>query len=394
MVAEPPSTPDPNGPRRLHRPLLLTGVTIVALAVVAISSPLYWAGSLMWLAGCVVVGAALLTTGQFVWGWLRGRRVRVSLMFALGVVLQFAIGGALLAYTQIAVGLFRLLVGSALVLEAIAQAFFSRHLDHRLSKIGFLLQAALTGGLGLAAFWYTGSPRVEAILIVAVGVKLLLLGVALIQIAFHRATEVEKTFVFGAQQTEVAEVAPGEIYAVFLGGGYHVGVYVGDGQVVDLLREIDSARLTTWDDFLLGRAPEHWTYPDLPAVSAEQVINVARESVGKHLPYSFLEFNCEHFAIYCKSGGATTSSEYAQLSLCHTAISKRPLLGSAIELQARVVGALTHAFGGEFGKRTALRIRRASAFVTNRLLAASLGQDLETAAAASDRAFLRGESKA
>ncbi|MEN1678571.1 MAG: lecithin retinol acyltransferase family protein [Planctomycetota bacterium] len=378
----------------MHRPLLLTGAAIASLGTAAILAPLYWAGSLLWLAGLFVLGSASLTILQFLWGWARGRRVRISLMFALGVLLELTVGALLMSETRVAIRLLALTVGLALVLEAAAQAFFSRHLDHRLSQIGLLLQAALTGGLGIAAFWYLGSEKVEAIVIVALGVKLLLFGVALVQISFHKATDIEKRFVFGAQQPNVVKETPGEVYAVFLGGGYHVGVYVGNGEVVDLLRELDSSRLTTWEDFLLGRDPEHWTYPDLPQVSTEEVVRVARESIGKNMPYNFLEFNCEHFSIYCKSGGTTTYSKYAQLSLCHEAISKRPLLGSAIELQARVVGAITHAFGGEFGKHASLRIRRASAFVTNRLLAAYLGQDLESAAAESDKAFESSQDSA
>lgn len=380
-------------PPRAHPALLTSGLVTATLGVAAILAPLYWAGSLLWLAGWFVLGVAALQTLQFLWGWLRGRRVRVSLMFAAGVLLEFVIAGVLLGRPVIAGWILCLLLGVLLVLEAVAQAFFSRHLDHRLSKIGFLTQAALTGGLGLAAIGYMGSPRVGAIVIVALGIKLLVFGAALVQIALRHATAVEQRFVFGAQQVDEVQETPGEVYAVFLGGGYHVGVYVGDGEVVDLLRELNSARLTTWDDFLLGRSPEHWSYPDLPPVPPEEVVRVARESVGKNLPYSFLEFNCEHFSIYCKSGGATTFSKYAQLSLCHKAISQRPLLGSAIELQARVVGALTHSLGGEFGKKAALRIRRASAFVTNRLLAAYLGQDLDAAVEASDRAVAEAYSE-
>lgn len=379
---------------RVHPTLLATGLVTIALALAAIFSPLYWAGSLLWLAGWIVVGSATVTSLQFVWGWLRGRRVRVSLMFALGVLTEFAVGLLLLVFTNAAVWLLCLLLGVALILEAAAQAFFSRHLNHRMSQIGFLLQAAVTGGLGVAVFWFMGSEHVESTVIVVLGIKLLLFGVALVQISMHKASDVEANYVFGAQQVVDVRETPGEVYAVFLGGGYHVGVYVGEGEVVDLLREINSARLTTWDDFLLGRSPEHWTYPDLPSVPADEVCRVARESVGRDMPYNFLEFNCEHFSIYCKSGGQTTYSKYAQLSLCHEAVAKRPLLGSAIELQARVVGALTHSFGGEFGKRAALRIRRASAFVTNRLLAAYLGQDLDAAVRASDEAFEKASAAA
>jgi len=372
---------------QVHPSLLFTGLAITALAVAAIFSPIYWAGSLVRLAGWFVFVVASLMTLHFLWGWLRGNRLRLSSMFALGVLLQFGLAILFLRYPNLGVRLVCLILGAALLIEAIAQVIFSRHLTHSLSRVGFIVQAVLTGGLGISVFLYMGSERVEVFVIVVLGIRLLLLGLALLQISIHKANEVEQDFVFGAQKIDVVSESPGEVYAVFLGGGYHVGVYVGNGQVVDLLREINSARLVTWEEFLLGRRPEHWSYPDLPQVEADEIVRVARESVGRNMPYNFLEFNCENFAIYCKSGGKTTYSKYAQLSLCHRAVSKRPMLGMALELQTRLVGVLTHSIGGEFGKQASLRIRRASAFVTNRLLAAYLGQGLTPAVTASDQAF-------
>ena len=62
---------------------------------------------------------------------------------------------------------------------------------------------------------------------------------------------------------------------------------------------------------MAGRPPEHWTYPDLAPIAPEAVIQTALGEVGKTYPYNLLKFNCEHFAIYCKSGGQTYNSVYA-----------------------------------------------------------------------------------
>ena len=46
----------------------------------------------------------------------------------------------------------------------------------------------------------------------------------------------------------------------------------------------------------------------------EAVVRTALSEVGKTYPYNLLKFNCENFAIFCKSGGATYFSKYAQIA--------------------------------------------------------------------------------
>ena len=105
----------------------------------------------------------------------------------------------------------------------------------------------------------------------------------------------------------------GELYAVYFGTAFHLGVYIGQGEIVHYLNDNYVYRVT-WEKFLDGRTPEHWPYPDLDPVPAEVVVRTALSEVGKTYPYDLLRFNCENFAIFCKSGGATYFSKYAQIA--------------------------------------------------------------------------------
>src|SRR5262249_28970675 len=142
-----------------------------------------------------------------------------------------------------------------------------------------------------------------------VGLKLLAFGGTLTWIALA-ALKSETALVYEAVAL-VPEV--GEAYAVYFGTAFHLGVYIDMNEVVHYLDD-NFVHRATWDTFLEGRDPEHWTYPDLEHVPAEIVVRTALSEVGKSYPYDLLRFNCEHFAIFCKSGGATRSSKYAQVA--------------------------------------------------------------------------------
>jgi Lecithin retinol acyltransferase len=199
---------------------------------------------------------------------------------------------------------------------------------------------------------------------VFVGVKLLSFGATLTWIAW-RAPRSESSLVY-----EAVALVPefGELYAVYFGTAFHLGVFIGDGEVVHYLNDNHVYRVT-WDAFLSGRIPEHWTYPDLAPVPAGDVVRTALDEVGKTYPYSFLRFNCENFAVFCKSGGTTYTSKYAQVASGIAGVSTRPILGTVAELNTRIVEWLAFHFGGAAGKRFSLAIRRLGAAVTNWLVA-------------------------
>jgi hypothetical protein len=94
------------------------------------------------------------------------------------------------------------------------------------------------------------------------------------------------------------------------------------------------------------------------------VIATALSEVGKTYPYNLLTFNCENFAIYCKSGGKTYRSKYAQIAGSVANVRKHPWLGMVAELNTRGVEWLAFQFGGPAGKHLSLTIRRVGSAVT------------------------------
>jgi hypothetical protein len=204
---------------------------------------------------------------------------------------------------------------------------------------------------------------------VLVGLKLLAFGGALAWIAL-RALPTDRALVY-----ESAPLCPeaGEAYAVYFGTAFHLGIFIGGGEVVHYLNDNYVYRVC-WDNFVAGRTPEHWTYPDLAPDETEVVVQTALSEVGKTYRYSLLKFNCEHFAIYCKSGGQTYNSVYAQIAGGAANMTAHPLLGTVAELNTRLFEWLAFHLGGPSGKRLSLAIRRLGAAVTNGIVALSLAR--------------------
>jgi hypothetical protein len=159
----------------------------------------------------------------------------------------------------------------------------------------------------------------------------------------------------------------GELYAVYFGAAFHLGVFVGDDHIVHYLDD-NHVWHVTWEKFLDGRAPHHWSYPDLPEVPPETVVATALAEVGKTYTYSFMKFNCEHFAIFCKSGGTTQFSRFAQVPESLRTVSVHPVIGMIVEVNSRAVEWLAFHLGGPSGKQLSLAIRRLGAIVTTWLV--------------------------
>ena len=172
----------------------------------------------------------------------------------------------------------------------------------------------------------------------------------------------------------------GELYAVYFGTAFHLGVYIGDGEIVHYLNDNNVYRVT-WEKFLEGRTPEHWTYPDLEVLPVADVVRTALSEVGKTYPYNLLTFNCENFAIFCKTGGATYFSKYAQIAGGVSGVAVHPIVGMVAELNTRFIEWLAFHFGGPAGKSVSLAIRRLGAAVTRWLIstgtATKSSQDLQ-----------------
>ncbi len=338
--------------------LLVVGLCCVGLGALAVWLPLSLFGTLVWLVGMILLGTGVLKLYQLI----PGRRSRAARRETWGMILlhsglDFAMGVLLLNHGQLSARVVSIVFGLLFLVEGAVLFGMGTKASTLRGRLMLWITALITGGIGLAvAFGLVADPIRWAG--VMVGVKLLCFGLTLVIIALSANGS-------GAAllATEVPEPVTGELYSVYFGSAFHLGVFVGDGHIVHYLDD-NLVHHVTWQQFLEGRMPQHWTYPDLPTLPVDEVVGTAHSEVGKSYPYSLLTFNCEHFAIFCKSGGRTKTSEFAQIPASLENVRRHPVRGMVAELNTRVVEWLAFHLGGPSGKELSLAIRRIGSTVT------------------------------
>ncbi len=355
--------------------LAVTGLVVLAFGVTALLSPRFAGELVLRLLGLLLWGAVLVMGLGWLLGRGRHRHRRGVFVFLAQILLMVVTANALLFHTAIPMKIMRFVFGALFVLDAGTQGVIALQAKKGLGRWLLLASAVVTAAAGVLAVVFVTRQGGGGLLALLLGVRLVVFGVVLCWLAW--TTTKETAFVYGLRPDREVEPVPGEAYAVFIGNAFHLGVYVGDGEVVDY-RDDNLVHLVTWEQFLLGREPEHWQYPDLPDVPAAEVCRIAREAVGRTYPYKFFEFNCESFAVWCKSGGTTHQSKYAQVALAFSNISVHPVVGVLAEFYTRAIEFAAFHLGGTFGKQTALVIRRTSAAVSKTLLARRLDADAAT----------------
>jgi hypothetical protein len=278
-------------------------------------------------------------------------------MILIQAGLDIAMGLLLFNHRSISSRLAAAVFGLLFLIEGVLLLGMGAKATSLRGRLMLWITAAVTGGIGLAVvFGLVADPIRWAG--VMVGLKLLLFGLTLVIIALTVRGDAAALLATGVPQP-----VTGELYSVYFGTAFHLGVYVGEGEIVHYLDD-DHVYQVTWDQFLEGRMPQHWTYPDLPEVPAEEVVRTALAEVGKTYKYSFLAFNCEHFAIFCKSGGRVNTSAYAQVPASLESVRKHPWRGIVAEMNTRVVEWLAFHLGGPSGKELSLAIRKIGSTVT------------------------------
>ncbi len=353
--------------------LAISGIVIVLLGVLAILLPLIFLDSILWLIGVLLIGSGLMKLLQWCLGrHSQKRQTRGVFGIAIQIAIDLLLGSVLLWNRHIFDSVLAVILGLAFMIDGGVQILLGMRLEkgHRIS---LLISGGVTLGVGLfaAVFCYTG--QAKDWICALIGIKLVWFGVVLIYMAWS-AKEGQHSLVYGRSLLQPTEKIPGELYAVFIGNAFHLGVYVGDNCVVDF-RDDNMVQMVTWERFLLGRDPQHREYPDLDPISAEDVCKMARKLVGTQHKYEFLTFNCEHFAVWCKSGGKTRYSKYCQVAMACDTVGMHPFVGTFVELYTRLMEYLAYHFGGTYGKKVSLRIRRVSSLTAQWLI--TRGQKLK-----------------
>jgi uncharacterized membrane protein HdeD (DUF308 family) len=343
--------------------LLVVGLACVALGVLSIALPVWLYRALIQLIGVLLLVSGSAKAVQLLLGRRSaGERRRSWPVILCQVAIDVAMGLLLINQWRAPLGVVTVAFGLLFLIEGLLLVYMGLRAPSTFSRRSLVTTGFLTAAIGLVvtAQLVDDPMRWAGVL---VGLKLLAFGVTLTWIAW-RALRSDSAVVYEGVMP-APEVA--ELYAVYFGTAFHLGVFIGDGEIVHYLNDNHVYRVP-WETFLEGRIPEHWTYPDLPAVPAETVVRTALSEVGKTYPYNLLKFNCEHFAIFCKSGGSTHSSKYGQIAGGFADVASHPFLGAVAELNTRLVEWLAFHFGGPAGKRFSLTIRRLGATITDWLL--------------------------
>ncbi len=351
--------------------LLLAGLGISLIGLVAILAPLALAESFLRVIGFLFLISAVIKAGQWLIGRFRGgHQVHGLFAVACHVFLDLLVGCFLISNTRISVPLLTVVIGITLFSDGVVQLLVGWRMHDWRHRLVLFVSGGLTCLIAILAAIFYNDPAMTDWLAYLIGAKLLLFGGTLIYMALT-ARENHVAQVYGATATHEVPKIPGEAYAVFIGNSFHLGVYVGDDHVVDF-RDTNMVYEVTWDQFLLGREPQHWEYPDLAETSPEEICRFALSQVGKSLPYNFFTFNCEHFAIWCKSLGQLKASKFAQVNAAYENVANRPLLGMMVELYSRLMEWLAFKLGGAFGKKASLWLRGNSALLSRWILTARL----------------------
>ena len=234
------------------------------------------------------------------------------------------------------------------------------------AKLLFFINAGFTLFLGAVTIGLFPHLELESTAIL-IALRLISFGVVLVSMSI-RSREGSQSVIYREVDTTILRRHKGELYACYFGAAFHLGVYIGNNEVVHY-RDDSIVHRTSWEEFLRGREPQHWVYPDIVPVSTATVIETALSKVGPGKKYNVITNNCEHFAIYCKTGGASRSSQFAQTSATFRNLRQRPFVAVFVEVYTRIGEWVAFHFGGAFGRRLSLRIRRFNSMVTAWMLA-------------------------
>lgn len=346
-------------PAKRHTLYLLGGL-LSAAGIVAIVAPFLIFASVTTIVGVVLIVAGLLKAVQFFLGLRRGGVERRGFFLIAGhVALDVGLGVLILTYNHALSQVVQWIVAALVVADGLIQMVIGLRAPRVASRWIFVALGLATVGLALAIPF---TPiRLEQSIGFYVGLRLGMFGGALLLVA--KQSPPGEDPIYRSGRPDEVERVRGEAYAGYFGAAYHLGIYIGDETVVHYTDQNVVSRVG-WDEFCKGRATQRWDYPDVERATVDEIVQTALEQVGRESTYDLFRNNCEHFAIYCLSGGKTRTSKFAQIDASISNLTSRPVLGPLLEVYARAVEKLAFGMGGMFGRNTALAVRRFTSVVT------------------------------
>jgi len=340
----------------------LIGAFFIVLAAILFVAPFVFFNGILVFIGIILLVAAFIKTGQFLVGRSkRGYRFTAILLMLADIALD--VGLAILLFNRGKISVDILLAVFCLVFigDGALQIGLALRSPTSRTRLILLLNGGVSALIGVVGIFRGFGVSAKAISLL-LALKFLIFGISMVLIAF-RSKKDEMAVLFTDVDSEWFDKKPGEIYACYFGAAFHLGVYIGNDQMVHY-RDDNVVHLTSWADYLMGREPQHWVYPDIKAAPLEQIIKYSKAQVGKESKYNFMTNNCEHFVIECKTAGKVRDSRYAQIPAGFESVKDHPIVGGITGAYARIVEWMAYHLGGALGKKASLKIRQFSSYIT------------------------------
>jgi hypothetical protein len=373
-----------------------TGIGFLVVGLMCITLPHWLALPLEWLVGAAMFFAGLTGACHLLAGLLamvispvsRLAQTRKSIdrsaigkssatvarrsPFWLVVLLQLIVGWLSLTSPEVIRPYWLLALMAGIAVEGCLILWVSVHFHSLSTKIGLWANGLFSIVVVVVVMWKW--QHVDAVYWIAalLGSKFLMLGWIFFQVGLNsNDSDLRMAYVGDQKFQETPQV--GFIYAVYYGPAFHCGISVGEGQIVDYLSD-GIVRLISWEEFLLGRRALEWNYPDVTEGEPERISQFARGLVGKYNKYDAFRFNCENLAIYCRSVGHTTYSNFSQASVGVEIVKRKPILGSMVQILNRGASWFLYGAGGPFGKKIGFAMIRVASAFTDWVVARPLRQ--------------------
>ena len=353
-----------------HKVVLLTLgsiITLVGIIMLLVPVILLRSAAVVFAIGLFITGS--LKASQFIMGKnKKGYSMRAVFTIFLQIIIDFVFALLLLGNSTFSLNTLGIIFGLIFVIDGIMQCYICLGAPTTRSRVLFFISGLVTFLLAVLILLRPDQFRIDWVGIL-LGIRLISFGLVLITIVL-RTKKSQDPIIYTEIDPEVIQKETGELYACYFGTAFHLGVYIGNNEVVHY-RDDNIVHRTSWEEFLRGREPQHWEYPDIKGASPNAVVKTAMGKVGEVSKYSLLKNNCEHFAIYCKTGGATRYSKYAQIPAVIENVSSHPVAGLVVELYSRIVEWIGFHVGGTVGKKAGFRVREYASILTAWMLTSS-----------------------
>lgn len=348
---------------RQHRVrLAIIGSLFILAGLLTVQAPFIFFDPLQLILSFGLIASGGLKLVQLFLGKsAKGYSLRGIILILVHSLIDIGAGLIFLTNENISIGFVALILGILFTMDGAVQLVVAWRSRGIKSRFLFFLNACFTLFLGLGTIVLIPQLRVNGVIIL-LAARLISFGVMLLIMAY-RSKNNSLPIIFTEIEPEVVARKKGELYACYFGSGFHLGVYIGNNEVVHY-RDDSIVHRTSWEEFLRGREPQRWVYPDIKAAPVEVVIKTAISQAGKKMKYNLISNNCEHFAIYCKTGGKSRDSLYAQTNSALRNLKQRPYLAIFVEAYTRAGEWLAFHFGGTFGHKISYKIRRLNSMVT------------------------------